>query len=447
LDTHLGIAKQRRWERYILDDQFHISTADEYHACRVCHTTPLPNTGTCDLCQRHADIGRKLPHTTHLALAYGGDSPSTGKWLDDFRQAFGVRVALLDEEEAAKLMAELSRVPSERPATMLYRLNNADFLREDAPAGSGMGLRFLANAAPIARQTLKTGTADRIDKGEVLHFEAIAHLSTGAERLGVLKADVDHLGQIFGEGLSSETFRPTIVRYAALSGALDIFFSGWLNDLCADVSADWETAQAGLPENEQHEWMGQTDGLFYVMYSGGDDLFIIGPWDAVLTLAERLQASWADYACLNRNVTLSAGIVLAKPHYPVHRFADEVDAALEAAKDAGRDRITVFSRTVRWSDMTPGYVELMKLGRDLCDEVKAGQVPRTLVHDLGRLERQHRDTRGDGKLKPMLTPRLYYTLARRLPKEVRERLGLRLLKAMNDILIPVSYVSLATRKE
>ncbi len=448
LDMQLEVGKQRKWERYLLKGEFHISTADKYHACQVCHTTPLSDPGICDKCKFHNELGRKLPYTTHLAFAYGETPLKHGEPLPDFQDVLGVRVALLDADEARTLMAELKRSGEARPALMLQRLNDSDFLREDAPAEVGMSFRFLANSAPIARQNLKALGIEAVGKDDVLHFEAIAHLSTGAERLGVLKADVDRLGMIFGEGLSNETDQPTIARLSALSNAMDAFFAGWLNELCQDVSREWEAEQAKLDAEKRHEWAGRTDGLFYVMYSGGDDLFIVGPWDAMLTLAEHLRAGWAEYVCFNPNVTLSAGFMPVKPRYPVQRFAHEVDDALDAAKSAGRNRISLFGQTVSWSKDEPRFSELMALAYDLRDNVEKGDVPRTLVHDLGRLERQHRERSNGGRqLKPMWTPRLYYTLARRVKKEVREQLAPRLFRALSDISIPVSYVSLATRKE
>ena len=47
----------------------------------------------------------------------------------------------------------------------------------------------------------------------------------------------------------------------------------------------------------------------------------------------------------------------------------------------------------------------------------------------------------------MFTPRLYYTLARRLARETREEFAPRILAAMKHVQIPVSYVSLITREE
>jgi CRISPR-associated protein Csm1 len=455
LDTRLAAGKQRKWERRVLEEDFHVSPRDEYHACPVCHTLAIKEPGSpCDQCRQHADLGRRLPHAAYLALAYGDAPLPAGAWLTDFQQALGVRVAVLSKDEANELFAALGRAGAARPALMLHQLNATDFLRTDAPSGTGLSFRFLANAAPVALRELRVPGAppdETVGPHEVLHFEAIAHLSTGAKRLGVLKADVDHLGLLFGEGLLGEHDRPTIARFAALSGATDVFFSGWLNELCADVARKWTIDQAALPRSDQHPWANQVTGLFYVMYAGGDDLLIIGPWDATLALAERLQSDWSDYACRNPNVKLSAGLILAKPRYPVQRFAAEADEALHDAKGP-RNSIGVFSRVVPWTPeggpRKPSYAELLLLGRDMRAEVEAGQMPRTLVHDLGRLERQHRETRtGRPPLRPMWTPRLYYTLARRLNKDVRQRLGPRLIAAMSDILVSVSYVSYVTRKE
>jgi hypothetical protein len=79
---------------------------------------------------------------------------------------------------------------------------------------------------------------------------------------------------------------------------------------------------------------------------------------------------------------------------------------------------------------------------------KVTRCPEPYLHDLGRLYRTH-EQKGETKLKPMWTPRLYYSLARRLSPEVREAISHDLLEAMSHrtILIPVSYASLITRKE
>jgi len=447
LDARLQESKQLKGEWYLFQEEFHVSPRDEYHACRVCHTTPLPAPGICHLCAEQAELGRVLPHASHLVFAQGDPGHAPGLWLRDFQQPFGVQVGILAQSEIDEALQVLARGSV---AATFYRLNDADFLPANAPKGLGYAFRFLANAAPIARQRITSGDAGPVETGDVLHFEAIASLSSGSDLVGVLKADVDRLGQIMGEGLSDQDrgLRPTISRISSLSSTVEMFFAGWINELCDTVAETWAAAEASTSEGSRGVLRRrEADGAFYVMYSGGDDLLIVGPWDAILLLAERLRADWSDYGCQNPNITLSAGVVLVKPRYPVQRFAGQVNEALEAAKSGGRDRISVFGQVVPWTGDQMGYGALLDLGRDLVDDVRAGRVPRTLVYDLGRLERQSRSVSGKGYPKPMWTPRLYYTLARRLSSEARERYTQRLIAAMPKMQVPVSYVSLKTREE
>jgi hypothetical protein len=73
-------------------------------------------------------------------------------------------------------------------------------------------------------------------------------------------------------------------------------------------------------------------------------------------------------------------------------------------------------------------------------------MPRTLIHDMLQMRRVEINTRVAGR-KPMVTPQLLYLLTRRLPVEVRNDLKTDILNAWPTIQIPLSYVSLKTRKE
>lgn len=68
-----------------------------------------------------------------------------------------------------------------------------------------------------------------------LYFEHLAKISNGANKLGVLKMDVDNLGLIFSEGLK-ESYDENlgISRVSALSSQLDMFFSGFVNNIASE---------------------------------------------------------------------------------------------------------------------------------------------------------------------------------------------------------------------
>jgi CRISPR-associated protein Csm1 len=463
LEHKLAQSKTQKWKGQMQQDDFFVSTKDEYHACPVCQLTPMDEPRICQMCQQHHQIGAKLPDTTWMAFVYDAPSVPQGA-VSVLFGLFDTTVLLMNDEEVetflltrqAKtctyprflgkirelaLLPALKRPKQENPG-VLYRLNDTSFIPEHIAAGWGLGFRFLANTVPVAlKQIALSGRESPTDAGDVLDFEEIAELSMGAKYLGVLKADVDHLGLLFSDGLKPLT----ISRQAALSHATDLFFCGWLNRLCGNVLTTWKEG-AG----QAHPWRDKVSNLFYVLYSGGDDLFIVGPWDQILELASQLEADFAHYVCHNPNVTLSAGVVPVKPRYPVQRFSQEVSQAEKRAKDGGRNKITLFNHTVPWHGATEGksLAWLMRFAQSLQARVEAKQVPRTLIHDLGRLYRRHRQEK-NGQLKPMWHPRLFYTLARRLPREVRDELLPDILCAIvqHTLLVAVSYVSLITRKE
>jgi CRISPR-associated protein Csm1 len=440
LDTELAERKRRKWLHQLPQQGFLQPDWKKYHACRVCQITPLADPGICNQCKQHEAIGKKLLHVSHIAFVPGpNQSPKDAVAIPFGR--FGTTAVLCDEADAQQLGAALEQ--SKQSGT-IYRLNDTrHILATDASPLVGQTFRFLANAAPIAQAPLSLLDMDPVAKDDVLHFDAIAHLSSGVKRIGILKADVDRLGLIFGLGV-----HPTISRVAALSSAIDLFFSGWLNRLCDRVFEDWKIKQSERAVNDKDvsPFHDKVTGLFYVMYSGGDDLFIIGPWDETLRLAQCLHDDFTDYACLNPNVTLSAGYVQVKPHYPVQRFAHLVSEAEESAKKGGRNCITVFGETIAWTDGAGGYKELLEFAHALRGSVETNDMPRTLVHDLARLA-QVTAKRGDDE-KPLFSPQLHYTLTRRLKKEVRDQLLQNdVISKLQHIMFPASYVSLSTRKE
>lgn len=428
LEGQLEESKKQKWVTFLDDPAFYQPAERAWHVCRVCQLTPLAEPGTCRLCGLHERIGKHLPHTTHIAW-YSGEEQVIfpTEQIVEFRGApFDTRIAMLHNNHGVQEM-----VKSGRKVT-LYQINKpTGFILP----GVSSSFRYIANAAPLARSAMQGRGMSPINAGEVLHFEAIASLSNGAQRLGILKADVDHMGMVMSEGLWSDdkNLRPTISRIATLSSLLDIFFTGHLNRICQQVSKDLKR---------------ETDGLFYILYSGGDDLFIVGPWDALLKMALRLKEEFSRFCCFNPNLTISAGYVQVKPHYPTQKFADLVDVNEKKAKEGGRNRICAFDQVMLWNNENNSFADLLQLSKDLQQEILDGNLPRGLIADLGEVYRQH-TTENRGEMNPMWTPRLHYTLARRLDPQLTQRLGPRLVQAMRggNILVPVSIVSLITRKE
>ncbi len=143
-------------------------------------------------------------------------------------------------------------------------------------------------------------------KGQIADFDELAENSKGAKRIGVLRADVDNLGLIFGFGLEN----PSLPRIATLSRFLDYFFKGYLNTII-------ENDIKGVPKIPKDN----KEPNIVVVYAGGDDLFIVGAWDEVFNLAFKINEMFRKYVGENPYITLSAGLGYFDEKFPLSRMA------------------------------------------------------------------------------------------------------------------------------
>lgn len=191
--------------------------------------------------------------------------------------------------------------------------------------------------------------AARDSQGRVLDFATLASLSggeneTGINRLGVLRADVDNLGATFLAGFYKEEFADhsryaTLSRFAVLSRELSLFFKNYVNKLCAGSLNGYDeekTKQFTLfgkeKERERH---------VNIVYSGGDDIFMVGAWDDIIEFAVDLEQSFMRFT--GGKLHFSAGIGLFRPGYPVGQMARLTGILEEKAKSMdGKDSIALF---------------------------------------------------------------------------------------------------------
>lgn len=158
-------------------------------------------------------------------------------------------------------------------------------------------------------------------------------------RLGVLRMDVDDLGSIFQEGIPEE--KASLSRFAALSRSFDYFFSGYLNEICKEYDRESRS---------------------FIVYSGGDDLFIVGSWDTVIDIAKQIQYDFHRYTCFNPAFSISGGIAILKAKYPIiagaEESAEEENAKGHACGESKKDSISFFSMPLNWKKEFPPVEEL-----------------------------------------------------------------------------------------
>ncbi len=299
----------------------------------------------CSVCRDHVMIGTWVVKSEKLAV-FADAAPSTS--VKELHKPLFGRYQL-------KFIKELST--GQQPGLLKLWQVSANI---DGSLFSDITVRPLNGYVPLYRkedeeddcllesersEAKSLDMIDQITLGEPKTFSHIGLKSrvknsggkctSGTEAIGVLKADVDNLGLLMSCGLPGNRF--TLSRVATLSRQLDAFFSIYLPNLLAG--------------SDQFKDV-------YTVFAGGDDLFLIGPWNRMAGLAVYLQERFAEYVCGNPAVTFSAGITVHKSHVPVDKLARAAEDALAQSKDAekqsgnpgGKNSITMFGQTVTWKE-------------------------------------------------------------------------------------------------
>lgn len=198
------------------------------------------------------------------------------------------------------------------------------------------------------------------EKEEPITFDKLAENGKGAQKFGVLRMDVDNLGAIFISGLGNN--RRTFSRYSVLSRNLDFFFKGYLNYI-------WEQR---FSKNAS------------IIYSGGDDLFIVGHWSAVFDFAKDIQVGFKKWVCDNAQVGISGGIALTGGKFPISKGAEfsadaEKRAKEHAAGELKKNAITLFDVPLNWETELPIVEDLRN---DLLEMIDKEKLPRGVLQKL-----------------------------------------------------------------
>jgi len=224
-------------------------------------------------------------------------------------------------------------------------------LRPDAPPDAGLPFQPMANYVPLLTppdiehlQRVGPSVAgieedEPLDVGGPATFGHLATLActatedglVGRPMLACLKADVDRLGLLFSRGLGEGDV--SFGRVATMSRLLDLFFKSHLVDRFSRADSPYR--------------------LVYTVFSGGDDLMLIGPWPVMLRLARDLRRWLDDFTGRNRDVTLTAALVLAHPKTPPSDMARAAEEQMEEAKQK-RNCVAVLGRVLTWEDYGRG---------------------------------------------------------------------------------------------
>lgn len=216
--------------------------------------------------------------------------------------------------------------------------------------------------------------------GDVATFEEITQKSKGAKKLGVFKADLDNLGILISAGLSNEQDSYALADYLNVSRTLEQFIGQQLTSI----------AVTKYPN-------------VYTVFSGGDDIFILAPWSDVLKFSLDIKQSFDQFTNYNPNITISAGIVIARKKTPISLLAEQADEALSLAKEEpcfysnreyGRNQVCISNTLVEWENIS----DIEQLAEQWEKWEKRGQASHQTFRKLVELSKMKRNYHEYGRI-------------------------------------------------
>ena len=237
---------------------------------------------------------------------------------------------------------------------------------------------------------------------ELLTFEEIAEKSKGNKKLAMFKSDIDNLGLVFSSSLGKNI---SLSSYADLSHMLHYFFSAFF---------------AWFVKNNKDQYGDLYKDKIYTVFSGGDDLCILGAWDSVIKFAIDFQKELKKFTNNNPSITVSGGISLASKNTPVAIIASQAEELLDLSKsEPQKNSISLFSTTVSWEDFETMYSYGRELEQLLENKLSVGPVYKMLEF-AGRAEQIQK-----GNIKEILSQsknalwksNLIYTVERNVKNE------------------------------
>ena len=280
--------------------------------CKVCGRTDDLIDGRCPWCRLFAALSEKIQTKDVYFVGTGEDAEH------DFALPTpdGYAYILLTDEKTARL-----RLDSGAAVRRIYSKNRAF-----------TGLRY----------------STRLYVGDYAfsnRMDELAQNASGVRRLGVCRMDVDDLGRSFvsgyerpGRATAAETQHyVTISRTAAFSRQMSLFFKCYINDVLSGKHG------------------GKRPLAVTIVYSGGDDVFLVGAWNDTLEACLRIRAALRQFSC--GSLTISGGLCVTDDSYPIRLAAERAGELEDRAKgEPGKDAIALFDpfleHTYHWEEFS-----------------------------------------------------------------------------------------------
>ncbi|WP_295613673.1 type III-A CRISPR-associated protein Cas10/Csm1 [uncultured Methanobrevibacter sp.] len=459
LNTKLNSDKKHKFAGN-LDKVFKIEDKVNYDKlCPVCgNKLEKSSDDTCFECQDHEELGQKAANANYIIKYTANFELDDSSFYVEF-----LKTGYIFKKSNSDVLDIIKTNPDVK--FIIYRLNDTNFLTlcdEIKSDNVSFDFKFLGNNVPNI-------------KGKPLYFQHLAQISKGANKLGILKMDVDNLGTIFSDGFNHLDKGASISKISSLSFYMDVFFSGVINTLVNKYRV--YTSPEGLDEYEEIKldfdgeikpvYKGYSDSLdnststIYINYSGGDDLLVLGPYDDIIRFAQDFRCEFKKWTAQNPAINISAGITIVGAKFPIGKAADMAEEFLESSKNCGRDKITVFNEVLAWDtkELEKGFDEIFEFANELESYTENKNVSKGFVYSLLRIweskfnrKKQHLSSGDDWSddihnrlSSKAFVPIFKYKLRLISDKDIRNDIDKKGIKLMPWIKTPVSWVSLRLR--
>lgn len=230
----------------------------------------------------------------------------------------------------------------------------------------------------VTEQTLRQiEEGDRLagQSGRNRDFNKLLDNEADLSRLGVLRMDVDNLGTTFQNEI--KRCKNDLREYSWLSQQFTHFF------------------------DEKNLYSYIDDLPIYIVYSGGDDIFAVGQWNNALAFAEKVREKFGEQAFVReRNLSISGGVAILPPKYPIMKGAMEGGELEDMAKahstgSVEKDSIAFLGMALNWTLEYPQ----VKLLKDKIVELNQGERldssfrSKILLHHANAEVKEHKITK------------------------------------------------------
>lgn len=322
INDKLDINKSKKYEMFLKNSNIIEKGYDGGEVCPICKKQwSKSKEEPCKKCKQDENVGGWLTRAKYIAF-YNCEVDTKEK-IEFFKNENKMTLCFFENEKDI-----------EKNSFLVLNLKESEILK-DFPSGFKYYAGYIPRYKDEKEYMNDKGHEENYFYGMPKTFENIAAKSTGVKNLALLKADVDNLGAIFSIGFKTdEKDNVSISRVATLSRMLDAFFSGWI------------PMQFERSENVKEFDMSNN----YIVYSGGDDLMILGPWDKLILTSKHIYEKFREFTGENPDITFSAGVVLTKSSEPISHSSIKATDEEERAKGNGKDSLSLFGRAIKWKE-------------------------------------------------------------------------------------------------